>query len=33
MGKEIITFDDIEIEKNKFYRHKTLTLYNTLYNT
>ena len=25
MGKEIITFEDIEIEKNKFYRHKTLT--------
>ena len=23
MGKEILTFRDIEIEKNKFYRHKT----------
>ena len=23
MGKEILTFEDIEIEKNKFYRHKT----------
>ena len=23
MGKEILTFGDIEIEKNKFYRHKT----------
>ena len=23
MGKEIITFDDIEIEKNKFYCYKT----------
>ena len=23
MGKEILTFCDIEIEKNKFYRHKT----------
>ena len=23
MGKEILTFLDIEIEKNKFYRHKT----------
>ena len=23
MGKEILTFDNIEIEKNKFYRHKT----------
>ena len=22
MGKEIITFDDIEIEKHKFYRYK-----------
>ena len=21
MGKEILTFGDIEIEKNKFYRH------------
>ena len=24
MGKEILTFGDIEIEKNKFGRHKTL---------
>ena len=23
MGKEILTFGDIEIEKSKFYRHKT----------
>ena len=23
MGKEILTFGDIEIEKNKFYCHKT----------
>ena len=23
MGKEILTFEDIEIEKNKFYHHKT----------
>ena len=23
MGKEILRFGDIEIEKNKFYRHKT----------
>ena len=23
MGKEILTFANIEIEKNKFYRHKT----------
>ena len=23
MGKEILTFGDIEIEKNKFYHHKT----------
>ena len=23
MGKEILTFGDIEIEKKKFYRHKT----------
>ena len=23
MGKEILTFGDIEIEKNKFYYHKT----------
>ena len=22
MGKEILTFEDIDIEKNKFYRHK-----------
>ena len=24
MDKEILTFDNIEIEKNKFYRHETL---------
>ena len=24
MGKEILTFGDIEIGKNKFYRHETL---------
>ena len=23
MGKEILTFSDIEIEKNKFYRYKS----------
>ena len=23
MGKEILTFDDIEIEENKFYHHKS----------
>ena len=23
MGKEILMFEDIEIEKNKFYHHKT----------
>ena len=23
MGKEVLTFGNIEIEKNKFYRHKT----------
>ena len=23
MGKEILTFDNIEIEKSKFYDHKT----------
>ena len=23
MGKEILTFGNIEIEKNKFYHHKT----------
>ena len=23
MGKKILAFGDIEIEKNKFYRHKT----------
>ena len=23
MGKEILTFGNIEIEKNKFYRHKS----------
>ena len=26
MGKEILTFGDIEIEKNKFYCHKSLIL-------
>ena len=26
MGKEILTLGDIEIEKNKFYRHKTPVL-------
>ena len=25
MGKEILTFGNIEIEKNKFYHHKTPT--------
>ena len=25
MGKEILTFDNTEIEKNEFYRHKTTT--------
>ena len=25
MGKEILTFGDIKIEKNKFYHHKTPT--------
>ena len=24
MGKEILTFGDIEVEKNKFYHHKIL---------
>ena len=23
MGKEFLTFEDIKIEKNKFYQHKT----------
>ena len=23
MGKEVLTFEDIEIEKNKFYHNKT----------
>ena len=23
MGKEVLTFGNVEIEKNKFYRHKT----------
>ena len=27
MGKEILRFGDIEIEKNKFYRSKTLRKY------
>ena len=26
MGKEILTFGNIETEKNKFYRHKTSIL-------
>ena len=26
MGKEILTFGDIEIEKNKFYRHESSIL-------
>ena len=25
MGKEVLTFGDIEIEKNKFYHHKSPT--------
>ena len=27
MGKEILTFGNIEIEKNKFYRHITLIFF------
>ena len=27
MGKEILTFGDIEIQKNKFYRHKSPILF------
>ena len=27
MGKEILTFGDIEIEKNNFYRNKTPILF------
>ena len=27
MGKEIMTFGDIEIEKHKFHRYKTLILF------
>ena len=27
MGKKILTLGDIEIEKNKFYRHKTPILF------
>ena len=27
MGKEILTFRNIEVEKNKFYRHKTPTFW------
>ena len=27
MGKEILTFGNIEVEKNKFYRHKTPTFW------
>ena len=30
MGKEILTFGDIEIEKNKFYRHKSSAPLNNL---
>ena len=26
LGKEILTFGDIEIEKNEFYRHKSLSI-------
>ena len=26
MGKEILMFDNIEIEKNKFYRYKTFLI-------
>ena len=26
MGKEVLTFDHIKTEKNKFYRHKTIIL-------
>ena len=29
MGKEILTFGDIEIEKNKLYRYKVLPLKGT----
>ena len=29
MGKEILTFEHIEIEKNKFYRHKTPIFWET----
>ena len=28
MGKEVLTFGDIEIEKNKFYHHKSPILLN-----
>ena len=27
MGKEMLTFGNIEIEKNKFYRHKSPIFY------
>ena len=27
MGKEVLTFGDIEIEKNKFYHHQTPTFF------
>ena len=30
MGKEILTFGDIEIEKNKFYHHKSSIFYKDL---
>ena len=26
MGKEIVTFDDIEVKKHKFYQHKSPVL-------
>ena len=29
MGKEILTFDNIEIEKNKLYHHKTPIFWET----
>ena len=31
MGKEILTFDDIEIEKDKFYYYKTPILSNKIF--
>ena len=30
MGKEILTFENIEIEENKFYRHKSPILLNDI---